>query len=543
MILSSHDARLDRQLVDRAGLRVPGDLLVGVTQLEQHSSGLHVGDPPLRRTLTGTHPGFGRLLGQRTVGEDVDPHLAATLDVPVDGDTSGLDLPVGDVGMLQRLDAIVTEAHRRPTAGDAALPGMVLLAVLYLAGNQHDSALRALRRRFRRSPGSGLGAPGCLGDCRCLLGARSGAAGGGARRGGTRCATTARTGARRTLAARTIRAGRHRRGRFALATDDVALVNPHLHADAAEGRLGLVQPVIDVGAQRVQRHPTLAVELRTAHLGAAEAARALHADALDVGLAHRRLDGLAHRAAERHTVRKLFRHTLSDELRLRLGVLDLEDVQLDLLLGQLFQVGADAVGLGATTPDDDARSRGVDINSDSVASPFDLHVGDAGALETGGQKPTDRHVFLDVVLVLLVGVPPGLPVGGDTEAEAVGIDLLAHYSEPSFASSEASVFLAAAFLAAAFSGAFFAADFLAGAFSAVVASAVALVAGDFLAAAALLPCARRGRAALADRPPPRSSFDGRLSTITVMWLVRLRIRNARPWARGRMRLAVGPSPA
>src|SRR3954470_24373005 len=28
-----------------------------------------------------------------------------------------------------------------------------------------------------------------------------------------------------------------------------------------------------------------------------------------------------------------------------------------------------------------------------------------------------------------------------------------------------------------------------------------------------------------------------------MWLVRLRIRNARPWARGRMRLAVGPPSA
>src|SRR6202000_884327 len=37
------------------------------------------------------------------------------------------------------------------------------------------------------------------------------------------------------------------------------------------------------------------------------------------------------------------------------------------------------------------------------------------------------------------------------------------------------------------------------------------------------------------------SLAGRLSTTTVMWLVRLRIRNARPWARGRMRVAVGPS--
>src|SRR6185503_16614101 len=132
------------------------DLLIGVAQLEQHTAGLHIGNPPLRRTLTGTHAGFGRLLGQRTVREDVDPHLAATLDVPVDGDTSGLDLPVGDIGVLERLDAIVAEAHRRPAAGDAALPGVVLLTVLDLAGNQHDSALRVLRRRLGAGTGSGL---------------------------------------------------------------------------------------------------------------------------------------------------------------------------------------------------------------------------------------------------------------------------------------------------------------------------------------------------------------------------------------------------
>src|SRR4029077_18663909 len=112
---------------------------------------------------------------------------------------------------------------------------------------------------------------------------------------------------------------------------------------------------------------------------------------------------------------------------------------------------------------------GVDIDTDPVARPFDLHVGDAGALQTGRQQPTDRHVFLDVVLVLLVGVPPGLPVSGDTQPEAVGIDFLAHYSEPSFASSEASaVFLGAACLA----GAFFAAAFSAVAFDSADFSAV-----------------------------------------------------------------------
>src|SRR6202011_3228837 len=150
VLLSGNDACLDRQLVDRAGQRFTRDLLVGVAQLEQHSAGLDVGHPPLRRTLARTHPGFGGLLGQRTIREDVDPHLAATLDVPVDGDTSGLDLTVGDVGVLQRLDAVVAEAHRRAAAGNPALARVVLLAVLDSAGNQHDSALRTLRLDSRR---------------------------------------------------------------------------------------------------------------------------------------------------------------------------------------------------------------------------------------------------------------------------------------------------------------------------------------------------------------------------------------------------------
>jgi hypothetical protein len=74
----------------------------------------------------------------------------------------------------------------------------------------------------------------------------------------------------------------------------------------------------------------------------------------------------------------------------------------------------------------------VDVNANPVAGALDLHVGDAGALQATGQKPPDSDVFLDIVGVLLVGVPPGLPVGGDTESEAVGIDLLAHYCEPPF---------------------------------------------------------------------------------------------------------------
>src|SRR5690606_112690 len=130
----------------------------------------------------------------------------------------------------------------------------------------------------------------------------------------------------------------------------VALVDPHLHADPAEGGAGLVEAVVDVGAQRVRRHPALAVELRARHLGAAETARALHPDALRAAL-HRGLHRLPHGAAERDTAGQLLGHPLGDELRVDLGVLHLEDVELDLLAGQLLEVATDTVRLGAPTPD------------------------------------------------------------------------------------------------------------------------------------------------------------------------------------------------
>src|SRR5439155_26927590 len=106
---------------------------------------------------------------------------------------------------------------------------------------------------------------------------------------------------------------------------------------------------------------------------------------------------------------------------------------------------------------------GVDVHTHAVTGALDLHLRDTGALHAGRHHPTDGDVFLDVVLVQLVGVPPGLEVRGDAEPEPMRVNLLAHYRVPSL-----------------------------------------------------------------------------LLTTTVMSLVRLRIRYARPWAPGRHRFRGGP---
>src|SRR5690606_35609363 len=117
---------------------------------------------------------------------------------------------------------------------------------------------------------------------------------------------------------------------------------------------------------------------------------------------------------------------------------DLEDVQLHLLAGELLQLGTDAVGLGAATADHDARTRGVDVHTHAVTGALDLDLRDARTLHAGGEELADRDVFLHVVRVLLVRVPTGLPIGGDTEAEAVGIDLLSHLLCPSLPAAASS---------------------------------------------------------------------------------------------------------
>src|SRR3954468_14158034 len=210
----------------------------------------------------------------------------------------------------------------------------------------------------------------------------------------------------------------------------IALVDPHLDADATEGGAGLVDAVVDVRAQRVQRHPALAVELRPAHLGTAEAAGALHPDALGAR-AQRGLHALAHRAAERHPAGQLLGDALRDELSVDLGVAHLEDVELHLLAGELLELGPDAVRLGATAADDDARPRGVDVDTDPVTRALDLDAADARPLHALRHELADRHVLLDVVAVALTRLGPGgeptaLVLRGDAEAEPVRVDLLPH---------------------------------------------------------------------------------------------------------------------
>jgi hypothetical protein len=154
----------------------------------------------------------------------------------------------------------------------------------------------------------------------------------------------------------------------------------------------------------VQRDAALAVPLGAGHLGPAQAAGALDLDALGPAL-HGGVHGPAHGPPERHPAGQLLGHTLRHELGVDLGALDLEDVEGDLLAGHLVQVGADAIGLGATAPDDDPGTGGVDVHTDPVTGALDVDLADAGVREVAREVAADRHVLVQVLLVFLLAEP------------------------------------------------------------------------------------------------------------------------------------------
>src|SRR6202035_2240250 len=94
--------------------------------------------------------------------------------------------------------------------------------------------------------------------------------------------------------------------RHRIVLEDFALEDPDLDAAGAErGERGR-HPVIDIGAQRVQRHPALAIPFHARDFGAAETARAVDADAFGAQT-HRRLHRALHGAAERDAALELLR--------------------------------------------------------------------------------------------------------------------------------------------------------------------------------------------------------------------------------------------
>src|SRR5213080_3681003 len=204
-----------------------------------------------------------------------------------------------------------------------------------------------------------------------------------------------------------------------------ALEDPDLDADRPVRRVGRREPVVDVRADRVERHAAVAVPLLARDLAAAQPPRARDPDAVGAQ-AQRGGDRLLHGAAERDTLLELERHVLRHELGVELGVDDLLDVEVDLLARPRLQLVLQLLHLGPLPADDDARPGRGDRDPRPVRRALDVDLGDARVIELILDVAPDLHILVQQICVALRREPAGAPRPRRTEAEADRMRLLAH---------------------------------------------------------------------------------------------------------------------
>src|SRR5439155_17316824 len=205
----------------------------------------------------------------------------------------------------------------------------------------------------------------------------------------------------------------------------LALVEPHLDADLAVGRVRFREAVVDVGAQRLQRELAVQVPLRARDFGAVQPARDADLDAARAET-ERRLHRLAHRAPEGDAFLELHRDRFGDELRIELRLLDLLDVDEDLAVGPLLDLLLQLVDFRALAADDDAGPRGVDVDLQLVGCALGFDLRHAGVREALLQRLAQRQILVQQLRVVAIRVPPRPPRLVEPEPESERMNLLAH---------------------------------------------------------------------------------------------------------------------
>src|SRR3984885_9378357 len=382
-----NEAGLDRQLRRRERERLARDRLRHAVDLKHDAAGRDARHPKFRRPLALAHAHLDRLLRYRHVREHTDPDAARALHVSGQRAAGSLDLTRGNAFRLHRLEPELAEIKRKPAlriAVNAALKGFAELGFLRL---HHDGILSTAR------PSDGF--------------------------------ALARFPAR-TMGGGMVGIGQAFVLGHGIVLENLALEDPNLDAASAISGVRGGHAIIDVGAQSVQGHATLAVPFETGDFRAAETARAVDTDALGAET-HRRLHRAFHRPPERTPPLKLLSDRLGDQRRIDLRLANLDDVDRHFRARQLRDLLAQLFDVGALLADDHAWAGGVNVDARLLVRALDDDLRNRRLLEALGQRLADLHVLVQQLAVFaLAGVPARIPGAVDAEAQPDRIDLLSH---------------------------------------------------------------------------------------------------------------------
>jgi hypothetical protein len=184
--------------------------------------------------------------------------------------------------------------------------------------------------------------------------------------------------------------------------------------------------VIDVGAQRVQRHAAFAVPLRTRDFSAIQAPRHVDFDPERTqahGIAH----GALHRAAEHDAALELLRDAFRYQLRVEFGLAHFGHVDVGRNPHHRGDFLAQALDVLALLADHHARAGGMDRDAGVLGRTLDLDAAHAGLRQLGPEQLAHLEIRQQVVgEILLAREPLRVPVLGDAKADTGGMNFVTH---------------------------------------------------------------------------------------------------------------------
>src|SRR5579875_185197 len=214
--------------------------------------------------------------------------------------------------------------------------------------------------------------------------------------------------------------------RLFLGSEIIAVVDPHLDADVALGRLGFGKAVFDLGPQGGQGDAAGHATLRAGHFCTAQPAGQLNTNPLGPRF-HRCIDSALHSAAKAGPLLQLLGNVFRHQLRIPLRPVNLQRLDLDVPVRQIFQILGQFIDFLAFLTDNHADASGVNEHRHLFARPLNTDFRYTRAAVALFDELADLGVFHKKIgKILLVGVPVAQPIDHDAGAKARRSRFLSH---------------------------------------------------------------------------------------------------------------------
>lgn len=177
---------------------------------------------------------------------------------------------------------------------------------------------------------------------------------------------------------------------------NLTLVDPDLDTDAAVSGLGLSEAIVDVGSDGLQRDSTLMILLCTCYFRTAQTAGNLSLYT-SCAKSHSASDGLLESTAEGNSSFKLRSDVLSDELSVKVRLLNFNDVERNLFAAELALAELlELLYLSAALAYNHAGLCAENVDVDSLGIALDLDLGHACRSKELKEEFTQLVIFNEV---------------------------------------------------------------------------------------------------------------------------------------------------